>query len=137
MRISDWSSDVCSSDLVAFTDADCRPASDWLEKALAAAGRHPDAGVLAGRISLFEEGEAEGPVFTDYERLFSFPQSLAARGNCATAHWTSPRTICEELGGFSHHLKSGGDSPMARRIRDTGRPLLSLPEIQFPHSSLG
>src|SRR3546814_963921 len=89
MRISDWSSDVCSSDLVAFTDADCRPASDWLEKALAAAGRHPDAGVLAGRISLFEEGEAEGPVFTDYERLFSFPQSLAARGNCATANWMS------------------------------------------------
>src|SRR3546814_1035701 len=102
MRISDWSSDVCSSDLVAFTDADCRPASDWLEKALAAAGRHPDAGVLAGRISLFEEGEAEGPVFTDYERLFSFPQSLAARGNCATANWMSRRTIFEELGGFDH-----------------------------------
>src|SRR3546814_5919691 len=60
MRISDWSSDVCSSDLyVAFTDADCRPASDWLEKALAAAGRHPDAGVLAGRISLLEERSEE------------------------------------------------------------------------------
>src|SRR3546814_17131789 len=137
MRISDWSSDVCSSDLVAFTDADCRPASDWLEKALAAAGRHPDAGVLAGRISLFEEGEAEGPVFTDYERLFSFPQSLAARGNCATANWMSRRTIFEELGGFDHHLKSGGDRQMALRIRDAGLPLIYVPDMTVHHPVRG
>src|SRR3546814_10584461 len=116
MRISDWSSDVCSSDLVAFTDADCRPASDWLEKALAAAGRHPDAGVLAGRISLFEEGEAEGPVFTDYERLFSFPQSLAARGNCATANWMSRRTIFEELGGFDRSEEQTSELQSLMRI---------------------
>src|SRR3546814_4150650 len=50
---------------VAFTDADCRPASDWLEKALAAAGRHPEAGVLGGRISLFEEREDEGRAETE------------------------------------------------------------------------
>jgi glycosyltransferase involved in cell wall biosynthesis len=37
-------------DFIAFTDADCVPAPDWLEQALAAARRHPGAGVLAGRI---------------------------------------------------------------------------------------
>src|SRR3546814_16134554 len=125
MRISDWSSDVRSSDLargtyVAFTDADCRPASDWLEKALAAAGRHPDAGVLAGRISLFEEGEDEGPVFTDYERLLSFPQSLAARGNFATANWLSLPPIFEEQGGFEHNLNTGAEHLSALRTRDQG-----------------
>src|SRR3546814_11987448 len=98
-------------------------------KARAAAGRHPDACVLAGRISLCEEGEAEGPVFTDYERLFSFPQSLAARGNCATANWMSRRTIFEELGGFDHHLKSGCDRQMALRIRDAGLTLIYVPDM--------
>src|SRR3546814_13107079 len=48
---------------VAFTDADCRPASDWLAKALSAAGRPPDAGVLAGRLSLFADGQGGGPVY--------------------------------------------------------------------------
>src|SRR5262245_37657845 len=38
---------------VAFTDADCIPAPDWLEKAIESALRHPNAGVFAGRIELF------------------------------------------------------------------------------------
>lgn len=118
---------------VAFTDADCLPAPDWLEKALAAAGRHPDAGVLAGRIELFEEGETEGPVFTDYERLFSFPQAHAARGNCATANWFSRKTVFEELGGFDERLKSGGDRQMALRIKQAGLPLIHVPEMLVLH----
>lgn len=118
---------------VAFTDADCLPAPDWLEKALAAAGQHPDAGVLAGRIELFEEGEAEGPAFSDYERLFSFPQAYAARGNCATANWISRRNVFDELGGFDESLKSGGDRQMALRVRDAGMPLIHVPDMLVLH----
>jgi len=118
---------------VAFTDADCLPAPDWLEKGLAAAGRHPDAGVLAGRIELFEEGETEGPAFSDYERLFSFPQAYAARGNCATANWISRRTVFQEFGGFDERLKSGGDRQMALRIRDAGLPLIHAPDMLVLH----
>lgn len=120
-------------DFIAFTDADCVPAPDWLEQALAAARRHPGAGVLAGRIELFEEGESEGPAFTDYERLFSFPQSHAARGNCATANWMSPCAVFEQLGGFDEALKSGGDRQMALRIKGTGMPLVHVPEMIVRH----
>lgn len=118
---------------VAFTDADCLPAPDWLDMAIAAAGQHPDAGVLAGRINLFEEGGGEGPAFTDYERLFSFPQSFASRGNCATANWMSRRAIFDELGGFNEDLKSGGDREMALRIRAAGLPLIYVPEMTVHH----
>lgn len=121
------------SEYVAFTDADCVPAPDWLEQALAAARRHPDAGVLAGQIDLFEEGEIEAPVFSDYERLFSFPQSHAARGNCATANWMSRRVIFEKLGGFDESVKSGGDRQMALRIRNAGMPLIHVPEMLVRH----
>jgi len=118
---------------VAFTDADCLPAPDWLEKALTAAGRHPDAGILAGRISLFEEDDSERPAFADYERLFSFPQSFASRGNCATANWMSRRAIFRELGDFNENLKSGGDREMALRIRAAGLPLIYVPEMTVHH----
>lgn len=118
---------------VAFTDADCLPAPDWLETALRAAQAHPRFGVLAGRIDLYDETRPEGRVYGDYERLFSFPQSFAERGNCATANWFSPKVVFDRLGGFDATLKSGGDRQMALRIRDSGLPLVYVPEMVVQH----
>ncbi|EHJ61949.1 dolichyl-phosphate mannose synthase related protein [Novosphingobium pentaromativorans US6-1] len=118
---------------IAFTDADCRPDPHWLEKALKGAERNPRAGVLAGQICLFEEGEFSNALFSDYERLFSFPQAFARRGNCATANWMSRREIFDKLGGFDENLKSGGDRAMALRIRGAGYPLVYVPEMIVGH----
>lgn len=119
--------------LVAFTDADCVPADDWLERALAAAAARPGFGVLAGRIDLFEEGPGGARVYADYERLFSFPQENAARGNCATANWISRTAVLRDLGGFDATLKSGGDRQMALRIRAAGHPLIYIPDMVVGH----
>lgn len=118
---------------VAFTDADCLPSPEWLETAVRAAQAHPRFGVLAGRIDLFDEARPEGRTFGDYERLFSFPQSFAERGNCATANWVSRRVVFETLGGFDASLKSGGDRQMALRIREAGYPLIYVPEMVVQH----
>jgi glycosyltransferase involved in cell wall biosynthesis len=118
---------------VAFTDADCRPAPDWLEAALLAVKLHSRIGVLAGRIDLYDETRPEGQAFGDYERLFSFPQSLAKRGNCATANWFSPKVVFDKLGGFDAALKSGGDRQMALRIRDSGLALVYVPAMVVQH----
>jgi hypothetical protein len=77
--------------------------------------------------------EPEAPVYGDYERLFSFPQRYAARGQCATANWVSPRSLLLSIGGFNAQLKSGGDGRMARRIRSTGRPLIYVPSMLVHH----
>ncbi|HWU94372.1 MAG TPA: glycosyltransferase family A protein, partial [Sphingomonas sp.] len=82
--------------ITAFTDADCTPAPDWLEQVLRAAEANPGFGVLAGKIELFDEIAQEREVFGDYERLFSFPQAHAARGNCATANWASATSVLKE-----------------------------------------
>jgi len=119
--------------ITAFTDADCVPAPDWLERVLAAAAANPGFGVLAGQIDLFDEIAEEGAAFADYERLFSFPQAHAARGNCATANWASETALLRQLGGFDAALKSGGDRQMALRIRDAGRPLVYVPDMIVRH----
>lgn len=119
--------------ITAFTDADCTPAPDWLEQVLRAAAAHPGFGVLAGKIELFDEIAQEREVFGDYERLFSFPQAHAARGNCATANWASETAVLKELGGFDAALKSGGDRQMALRIREAGYPLVYVPEMVVRH----
>ncbi|WP_342249589.1 glycosyltransferase [Sphingomonas sp. OTU376] len=119
--------------ITAFTDADCTPAPDWLEQVLRAAAAHPGFGVLAGKIELLDEIAQEREVFGDYERLFSFPQAHAARGNCATANWASETAVLKQLGGFDAALKSGGDRQMALRIRAAGYPLVYVPEMVVRH----
>lgn len=119
--------------IIAFTDADCEPAPDWLEQVLRAATANPGFGVLAGKIELFDEIAQEREVFGDYERLFSFPQAHAARGNCATANWASETALLRELGGFDAGLKSGGDRQMALRIKDAGYPLVYVPGMVVRH----
>ncbi|MFC3786566.1 glycosyltransferase involved in cell wall biosynthesis [Sphingopyxis italica] len=119
--------------ITSFTDADCEPASDWLEQVLRAAAANPGFGVLAGKIELFDEIAPEREVFGDYERLFSFPQAHAARGNCATANWASETALLRELGGFDAALKSGGDRQMALRIRAADRPLVYVPAMIVRH----
>jgi len=119
--------------ITAFTDADCEPAPDWLEQVLRAAPANPGFGVLAGKIELFDEIAQEREVFGDYERLFSFPQAHAARGNCATANWASETALLKALGGFDAALKSGGDRQMALRIRDSGHPLVYVPAMVVRH----
>lgn len=119
--------------IIAFTDADCVPDADWLARALEAAERHPGFGVLAGKIDLFDEAEPDAPAYGDYERLFSFPQANAPRGNCATANWVSRTELLRSLGGFDATLKSGGDRQMALRIRESGHPLLYVPDMVVRH----
>ncbi|MBR2171545.1 glycosyltransferase family 2 protein [Sphingopyxis sp.] len=119
--------------IIAFTDADCEPAPDWLEQVLRAAAANPGFGVLAGKIELFDEIAQEREVFGDYERLFSFPQAHAARGNCATANWASETALLKALGGFDAALKSGGDRQMALRIRENGHPLVYVPAMVVRH----
>ncbi|MBB4098336.1 glycosyltransferase [Sphingomonas kyeonggiensis] len=119
--------------IIAFTDVDCEPAPDWLEQVLRAAAANPGFGVLAGKIELFDEIVQEREVFGDYERLFSFPQAHAARGNCATANWASETALLRELGGFDAGLKSGGDRQMALRIKDAGYPLVYVPGMVVRH----
>ena len=99
---------------VAFTDADCRPAPDWLSEALSAVRRHPDAGVIGGRIDLFSDRFSLAAL---YERTFAFRQSeTLASGRCTTANWISPRTVLDRLGGFDGGLTSGGDYELSLRI---------------------
>ena len=98
-----------------------------------AAAANPGFGVLAGKIELFDEIAQEREVFGDYERLFSFPQAHAARGNCATANWASETALLKALGGFDAALKSGGDRQMALRIRESGHPLVYVPAMVVRH----
>ncbi|RZU02265.1 oligosaccharide flippase family protein [Rivibacter subsaxonicus] len=122
---------------IAFTDADCMPAPDWLARAVDAARAAPDVGIVGGRIELFGlEGDSE--LCVQYENILGFDQQkYIRRGHCASANWVSPKALIEALGGFDPSLKSGGDFELARRVRAAGRRLVYCPQAVVRHPCRG
>ncbi|NJO08484.1 MAG: glycosyltransferase family 2 protein, partial [Leptolyngbyaceae cyanobacterium SL_1_1] len=44
---------VAKGEVIAFTDADCIPAADWIEQGVYWLNQHPGCGLVAGQIELF------------------------------------------------------------------------------------
>lgn len=125
---------VADGRYVAFTDADCVPAEDWLARAVAAAERHPEAGVISGRIDLFRTGEEGSRGCELFEQKFAFQQEENARtGACMTANWLSERSLIEAFGGFNADLKSGGDVELSRRLHAAGHTVRYAADMVVGH----
>ena len=100
--------------LVAFTDDDCRPAPDWLERVVAAAG--DPAVFVQGRTEPDpdERGQLRG-----LARTMDVDEFDVWAPTCNMAY---PRQLLERLGGFDERFVEawGEDTDLAWRARETG-----------------
>lgn len=101
--------------LVAFTDDDCEPAPDWLERLLAAHRDSPEA-VIQGRVS---------PIVRELDRLGPFGRTLVVDRPSIyfeTANVAYPRALLERLGGFDERFPrpSGEDADLGWRAVEAG-----------------
>ena len=111
----------CEAEVVAFTDADCRPQPCWLEEGLASLERQA-VDLLAGAVIL-EPSCADQPTAADLvEQSFSFRQErYVARGAYgATANLFVRQDVLVRLGGFDQRRKSGADRDFGERARSAG-----------------
>lgn len=105
--------------VLAFTDADCLPATGWLAAGLAALDAHPECALVSGQIEVFSS--RPNTVFR-YETLFEFQQQQWAeqRHFGATANLFVRRGAFDRLGGFNAGMKSGGDADFGHRAHALG-----------------
>jgi GT2 family glycosyltransferase len=102
--------------LIAFTDDDCRPPPEWLERLLAAAEAAPGAIVQGTTRPDPEELDVA-------RRAFSHSQSIDPPSPYAqTCNILYPRALLEQLGGFDESLPvaAGEDTDLAFRALEAG-----------------
>lgn len=114
--------------LILFTDDDCRPASDWVRRALEAPGGRSL--VLQGR-TVPDPDESvilRGAPWTETVNT-SPPTGWAEACNIAY-----PRALLDRLGGFDEELRVGEDTDLWLRAQQLGTRLAALEEMVVYHA---
>lgn len=124
---------LARGEILAFTDADCIPAEDWLENAVRLLMQ--GAQRLAGRIELFYRSSSRLSPAEMHEREFAFGQQfyVAHFGASATANMITWRKSFEVVGPFNSELLSGGDLEWGRRAHKAGIPIVYAPSVVVRH----
>lgn len=101
--------------VVAFTDDDCRPAPDWLERGLEAAAANPNA-VIQGRVEKDPDQLHELNPFAHWLEVHDADQGFP------TANIFYPRELLERLGGFDESFAraAGEDTDLGWRAVEAG-----------------
>jgi glycosyltransferase involved in cell wall biosynthesis len=113
--------------LVAFTDDDCRPPADWLERVLEACAANPGAIVQGATRPDPEEAEIL------YERWRHYQAIEPPTPWAETCNIAYPRELLERLDGFLDDAHTGEDTDLAWRAMELGTPLVGAPEVLTYH----
>jgi glycosyltransferase involved in cell wall biosynthesis len=128
---------AASGDVVAFTDADCEPAPDWLDRLYGALG--PGIGAVAGRIRPappMAAIEAFAALYTlrTSEEPFESTRFTLLRGGFATANLAVRREVFCAIGGFDEGIPMyGEDYDLCARIYGHGHAIRYEPEAVVLH----
>lgn len=120
---------VAEAPHILFTDDDCRPCADWVQRALALAQANPGT-ILQGR-TVPDPDEAlklRGSPWA-HTVLIDPPTPWAE-----TCNIVYPRALLERLGGFDPDLRVGEDTDLAARARRAGAPLIAAPGLVVYHA---
>ncbi len=110
---------VAKGAVIAFTDADCTPAFDWIEQGVRALLANPECGFVAGKIEpSFLDKDHPTPIEL-YESLwYALPQQEFVEKHHfgATANMFTFARVIQQVGAFDGSLKSNGDREWGQRV---------------------
>lgn len=126
--------------LLAFTDADCLPAEDWLERAWEAlrsarSDQGPMLVAVGGPVRLFARAEASPTWVETYELTTGFDQRryIERQHYTVTANCVTTRDAFERTGPFDASLRSAGDKDWGQRAHKAGVKLVYAPSAIVRH----
>jgi glycosyltransferase involved in cell wall biosynthesis len=122
-------------DIMAFTDADCIPAPDWIESGVATLLATQGCGLVGGRVDVFFKDPARPSAIELYDASRGFRQRkyIEVDHFGATANMFTFRSLFEKLGPFDGELKSYGDVEWGRRVAASGYRLAYANDAVVAH----
>ena len=125
---------VAHGEIIAFTDADCIPTPDWIERGVAHLTASNCAAV-AGRIEIFPRLAGQPNAVEQYEVLVALAQKefVTKYSFGATANLFTFREVLARAGTFLAEVKSGGDLEWGRRVTGFGYKLEYSENIRVLH----
>lgn len=119
--------DHARGEVIAFTDADCRPLATWLEKGVDRL-REDGADLVGGRVMFtFATPPSVGEMV---DALWHLDVRRQIQDNRAamTANLFVRSSVFDAIGGFDPEVRSGGDGRWTRRATDAGFELRYAPD---------
>jgi glycosyltransferase involved in cell wall biosynthesis len=119
------------ADLIAFTDDDCRPEPDWLERLLSVAASNP--GAIVQGATHPDPYEAE--IMKWAPRARSIEELDPPGPHAQTCNILYPRDALEAVGGFDESIRTAGeDLDLAARVRASGAAYVGAPDAVVYHA---
>jgi glycosyltransferase involved in cell wall biosynthesis len=113
---------VSKGDIIAFTDSDCIPESEWISRGVKHLQRVQGCGLVAGKIEMFYQKAGAPNAVELYDKMFFLDQEkyIEQHHFAATANAFTCRDVIQKVGSFNDKLKSSGDSEWGQRIHAAG-----------------
>lgn len=123
-------------EVLAFTDSDCVPTREWIEKGVANLLRAPDCGFVAGRVELVFRDPARPTPSELYDFIvmnFHQDRNVAERHFGATANLFAFKQVFATAGPFDAKLLSAGDLEWGRRVFEKGFQQIYAADVSVAH----
>ena len=126
---------VSTGEVIAFTDSDCIPAHNWIERGVYALQKNHNSGLVGGAITFFYKNPNCLTGVELYEQYEGFPQKryIEKENFGATANVFTYRKVIDSVGKFDSKLKSGGDSEWGKRVARAGYNLCYAEDVEVKH----
>jgi glycosyltransferase involved in cell wall biosynthesis len=122
---------LARAELLAFIDADCSPAPDWVARILAHFDAHPGAGVIGGEVRIRPRRPGAPTAIEAYEAIYGYRMKLYVErdGYTATCNMAVRRALFAQVGGFGG-IDIAEDRDWGRRARAAGARIDYVPAMR-------
>ncbi|MGL5804553.1 MAG: glycosyltransferase, partial [Xenococcaceae cyanobacterium] len=122
-------------EIIAFTDSDCIPADDWIERGVANLVNTFNCSVVGGKVEFFFQNPERPNIIELYESLMAIPQQYFVEIDrfAATANLFTYKSVFDRIGYFNDRLKSSGDREWGMRVSSRGDRIIYADDTRVAH----
>lgn len=129
---------LAHGDVLAFLDADCIPALDWIEQGVKRLVSIPNCGIVGGKVDLFFKNPEHPTAVELYDRLTYLDQKnhIEKQNFSATANLFTWKKIFTQVGVFTgnqNSLDDSDDKEWGQRVASAGYALAYAEEVCVAH----